>query len=165
VAKEAALAIGTCTALQGRAMSTTRRVLLWLMGVLYILAGINHFREPGFYLPMMPPYLPWHPALVFLSGVAEVVVGVGVLIPTMRRLSAWGAMALLIAVFPANLHIALNNVPIGGAAEGAGMWNWLRLPLQGVLIVWAWWYTRDAIKRPGERCTDSRLIHQRGAEF
>lgn len=135
-----ALFISTHVALQCRAMSTTKRVLLWLMGVFYILAGINHFRDPGFYMPMMPPYLPWHAALVFLSGVAEVIVGIGVLIPATRHVAAWATIALLIAILPANVHIALHNVPIGGAAEGAGVWNWVRLPFQGVLIAWAWWY-------------------------
>jgi uncharacterized membrane protein len=116
--------------------------LLWVMGIFYIFAGINHFRNPGFYMPMMPPYLPWHGELVFLSGVAEVLVGIGVLISSLRRLAAWGTIALLIAILPANVHIALHNVPLAGAHEGAGVWNWVRLPFQGVLIAWAWWYTR-----------------------
>lgn len=124
-------------------MSRTKRILLWVMGIAYILAGLNHFREPGFYMPMMPPYLPWHAALVFISGVAEVVLGVAVLVPSLRRLAAWGIIALLIAIFPANLHIALYNVPIGGNAEGLGIWNWVRLPFQAVFILWAWWYTGD----------------------
>lgn len=124
-------------------MSRTKRILLWVMGFAYILAGLNHFRDPGFYLPMMPPYLPWHAALVFLSGVAEVVLGGAVLVPSLRRPAAWGIMALLIAIFPANLHIALHNVPIGGNSEGLGIWNWVRLPFQAVFIAWAWWYTGD----------------------
>ena len=123
-------------------MSTTKRVLLYLMGAFYIFAGINHFRDPEFYMPMMPPYLPWHLELVYLSGVAEVVLGLAVLVPAWRRVAAWGIILLLIAVFPANLHIALYNVPIGGASEGAGALNWVRLPFQLVLIAWAWWYTR-----------------------
>ncbi len=59
-----------------------------------------------------------------------------------RRLAAWGIVALLIAIFPANVHIALHDVPVFGAARGAGVWNWVRLPFQAVLIAWAWWYTR-----------------------
>jgi uncharacterized membrane protein len=58
-------------------------------------------------------------------------------------LTAIGIIALLIAIFPANLHIALYNVPLSGAAEGLGIWNWVRLPFQLVLIAWAWWYTRE----------------------
>ncbi len=90
---------------------------------------------------MMPPWLPAHRELVLLSGVAEVVLGVAVLVPRLRRIAAWGLIALLIAIFPANLHIALHNVPLFGAPHGAGVWNWVRLPFQAVLIAWAWWYT------------------------
>ena len=122
-------------------MSTTKRVLLWVMAAFYVLAGVMHFRRPDYYMPMMPPYLPWHPALIFLSGLAEVVLGVAVLIPSLRERAAWGIILLLIAIFPANVHIALHNVPVFGATEGAGIWNWVRLPLQAVLILWAWWYT------------------------
>lgn len=115
-------------------------VLLWLMAAFYVLAGVMHFVRPDFYLPMMPPYLPWHAALVFLSGLAEVVLGVAVLIPTLRPWAAWGIILLLVAVFPANIHIAQHDVPVFGAVRGAGKWNWVRLPLQGVLIFWAWRY-------------------------
>lgn len=122
-------------------MSITKSVLLWVMGIFYMFAGSMHFLRPDAYMPMMPPYLPWHLFLIYLSGLVEVLVGVGVLIPTTRRLAAWSAILLLIAVFPANIHIALHNVPVFGAEEGAGVLNWIRLPFQGVLILWAWWYT------------------------
>jgi uncharacterized membrane protein len=123
-------------------MSRTRRVLLWVMGLFYVGGGIVHFANPGFYLPMMPPYLPYPLELVYLSGLAEIVLGAAVLVPQTRRLAAWGIMLLLVAIFPANLHIAMNNVPLAGAEHGAGVWNWVRLPLQAVLIAWAWSYTR-----------------------
>jgi uncharacterized membrane protein len=121
-------------------VSRTKLVLLWVMSAFYVLGGVYHLVNPGFYLPMMPPYLPWHLELVQLSGVAEIVLGIGVLIPSLRRAAALGLIALLIAVFPANLHIAMHDVPLAGAAEGAGIWNWVRLPLQAVFIAWAWWY-------------------------
>jgi uncharacterized membrane protein len=123
-------------------MSVAKRASLWLMGAFYVFAGINHFRNPDFYLPMMPSYLPAHAELVFLSGVAEVLLGVAVVIPRTRRLAAWGIVALLIAVFPANLNMAIHDIPVGGRTEGLGIWNWVRLPMQAVLIAWAWWYTR-----------------------
>jgi uncharacterized membrane protein len=124
-------------------MSTTKRVLLYVMSAFYIFAGVMHFWRPDYYMPMMPPYLPWHRALVYLSGLAEVGLGAAVLIPSLRSLAAWGIILLLIAVFPANVHIALHNVPVFGATEGAGAGNWIRLPLQLVLIAWAWWYTKE----------------------
>jgi len=124
-------------------MTNRKRVLLGVMGIFYVVAGANHFRNPGFYVPMMPPYLPAHLTLIYVSGLAEIVLGVAVLVPATRRLAAWGIILLLIAVFPANIHIAVHNVPLAGAAHGAGALNWIRLPLQAVLILWAWWYTDD----------------------
>src|SRR5262249_39990517 len=121
----------------------TKRMLLYFMGGFYIVAGVNHFRVPAFYLAIMPPYLPWHLELVLLSGIAEIVCGVGLLIPRTRVWAAWATIALLLAVYPANIHVALHNVPRAGRSEGLGIWNWVRLPLQFVLIGGAWWYTRD----------------------
>jgi uncharacterized membrane protein len=116
--------------------------LLWAMAIFYVAAGVNHFVNPDFYVNIMPPYLPWHAELVLLSGVAEVLLGIAVLVPATRVLAAWGIIALLIAVFPANLHVAVHDVPMLGSGQGVGWLNWVRLPFQGLLIVWAWWYTR-----------------------
>ncbi|HSN88348.1 MAG TPA: MauE/DoxX family redox-associated membrane protein, partial [Thermoanaerobaculia bacterium] len=113
--------------------------LKWLLGLLFILAGINHFVQPGFYVAIMPPYLPWHLELVYLSGLFEVVLGVLLLIPRTTSPAAWGLIALLIAVFPANLHMAQNPELYPGINP---VLLWLRLPLQGVLIAWAYAYTR-----------------------
>lgn len=127
-------------------MSLPLRIGWWLLGVAYLFAGWNHFRDVAFYLPMMPPVLPAHRELVELSGVAEFGLGLGALllghVPRLRRAIAWGVIALLLAVFPANLYVAFANVPIGGATEGLGVWNWVRLPFQAVFIAWAWIYTR-----------------------
>ena len=123
-------------------MSRAKRVLLWVMSLFYITAGAIHFVRPHLYQAAMPPYLPWHLALIYLSGLAEVVFGAAVLVPVLRPLAAWGLIALLIAIFPANIHIAMHNVPLGGASEGWGIWNWVRLPFQAVLIAWAAWYRR-----------------------
>ncbi len=123
-------------------MPPLRIIALGLLGLGMVGAGVGHFRNSGFYLPMMPPYLPAHLELVYLSGVAEIALGVAVLVPRLRRHAAWGLIALFIAVFPANLHIALHNIPLGDAEQGLGIWNWARLPIQGLLIAWAWWFTR-----------------------
>jgi uncharacterized membrane protein len=123
-------------------MSKLKRVLLYTMGAFYVFAGVMHFVAPDPYVGIMPAYLPWHLELVYLSGVAEILCGVGVLIPRTRVLAAWATIALLIAVFPANLNVAIHDLPMGDATEGAGILNWVRLPLQLVLIAWAWWYTR-----------------------
>lgn len=123
-------------------MSLAKRILLYAMGAFYVIAGVNHFLNPDFYVNIMPPYLPWHLELVYLSGIAEIFCGVGVLIPSTRKQAAWATIVLLIAIFPANVHVAANDVPMLGADEGAGLLNWVRLPFQLVLIAWAFWYTR-----------------------
>jgi uncharacterized membrane protein len=128
-------------------VSLPLRIGLWLLGLFYAAAGINHFRAADFYLPMMPPALPAPRELVELSGVAEFGLGIAALIlapriPRLRRWVAWGVIALLVAIFPANLHIAFENVPLDGASEGLGALNYARLPFQAVFIAWAWLYTR-----------------------
>jgi uncharacterized membrane protein len=118
----------------------------WLMAAVYLGAGVMHFRDPWFFVQIMPPYLPWHWELVYLSGAIEILLGVLLLVPATRRLAAWGVIALLIAVFPANVNMAMANVqfdPPPAMGQPMPLVNWLRLPLQGVLIWWAWQYTRD----------------------
>jgi uncharacterized membrane protein len=124
-------------------MSAVKRILLYVMAAFYVAAGVNHFLSPDFYVAIMPPYLPWHLELVYLSGIAEIVCGLGLLFRRTRVLAAWATIALLVAIFPANIHVALHDVPIGGRGEILGIWNWVRLPFQFVLIAWAWWYTRE----------------------
>ena len=110
---------------------------LYLMAFVYVAAGVNHFIRPKMYMAIMPPYLPAHHELVMLSGVAEVVLGIGLLFPATRSLSAWGLILLLIAVFPANVYMATS-----GRFRKIPRWLlWARLPLQGLLIWWAWQYT------------------------
>jgi uncharacterized membrane protein len=121
----------------------TKTILLYVMAAFYAAAGMNHFVHPDVYLPMMPTYLPAHRELILLSGLAEVGFGTALLIPNVRPAAAWGLIAMLLAIFPANINIALHNVPLFGRSEGFGAWNWIRLPFQAVLIVWAWWYTGD----------------------
>jgi uncharacterized membrane protein len=119
-------------------MSTFKLVMRVLFGVLFIAAGLNHFRVPDFYVKIMPPYLPWHLELVYVSGVCEAVLGILLLIPRTSVLAAWGLIALLIAVFPANIHMAMHTE----LYDISPMVLWLRLPLQGLLIAWAYWFTR-----------------------
>jgi uncharacterized membrane protein len=116
----------------------------WLLGALFVAAGVVHFVKPDFYLKMMPPYLPWHRELVFASGVFEIVGGVALLVPRLRRVAAWGLIVLLVAVFPANVHMALNPELFPGIPAVA---LWARLPLQLALIAWAHWFTRPEAPR------------------
>jgi uncharacterized membrane protein len=131
-------------------MSTPKRLLLWLMALFYVIAGFNHLLNPDFYIAIIPPGLPEPAWLNLIAGLAEIVLGVFVLEPRTRVLAAWGLIALLIAVFPANVYVALENVGLPGGEPGTGnaLVAWLRLPLQGVFVLWAWWYTRPERRRP-----------------
>jgi uncharacterized membrane protein len=111
----------------------------YLFGAFFIAAGVNHFINPGFYTRMMPAYLPLHGELVAISGVAEIVLGAMLLVPRFQVLAAWGLIALLVAVFPANLNMAMHADLYPTISQTA---LWIRLPIQGLLIAWAYWYTR-----------------------
>ena len=119
-----------------------KRGLRWLLTVFMVAAGVNHFVAPATYVGMMPAELPAPLALVYISGVAEILGGLGLFPTATRKLAAWGLIALYVAVFPANLNMAMNHLSLGTTSVPA--WAlWARLPLQGVLILWAWWFTRE----------------------
>ena len=120
--------------------------LVYVMGSVYVIAGVGHFLVPDLFAQIVPPQLPVATALVYLSGIAEIGLGIGVMVPRTRRVAAWGLVALLLAVFPANVYMATSGVVIQGAPAAIadpGVGRWVRLPLQVVLVVWAWWYTFD----------------------
>jgi len=118
-----------------------KTALRWLLTVFMVVAGVNHFLRPDDYVAMMPGYLPAPLELVYLSGVAEILGGLGLILERTRRAAAWGLIALLVAVFPANLNMAVHHLPLAG--RPLPTWAlWGRLPLQLVLIAWAYWYTR-----------------------
>jgi uncharacterized membrane protein len=112
-----------------------------LLAILFLVAGALHFFIPQVYIRIMPPYLPWHAALVYISGVAEMLGGVGLMIPATRPAAAWGLVLLLLAVSPANVYMAMAHLPAPGIM-GESWAQWLRIPLQLPLIYWAWIYTR-----------------------
>lgn len=110
----------------------------YFMGIIYILAGLLHFLKPKVYMKIMPPYLPYHKELVYLSGVCEMAFGAMILFPSTQTIGAWGLIITLIGVFPANVYMLTSY-------KGKRTWYraalWLRLPLQLLLIYWAWLYT------------------------
>jgi uncharacterized membrane protein len=121
-----------------------KRFALLGLSLFYVLAGANHFLNPDFYVEMMPPYLPAHLGLVYLSGLFESLGGAAVLAPSLRSLAGWALVLLLAAVFPANLHMALNPDLF---PDISAMTVYLRLPLQIPLIAWAYWATRPDLCR------------------
>ena len=111
---------------------------LYLMAFLYIIAGINHFRKPGMYIRIIPPFFKNPKLINTLSGIAEIILGVLLLFPLSKKFAAWGIIALLVAIFPANLFMFQNKK----ASFGLPRWIlFVRLPLQILLIYWAYQYT------------------------
>lgn len=121
------------------ALQPIREILKWLFGVLFALAGANHFINTGFYVGIMPPYLPWHTALVYASGAAEIILGLALLFRRVERLAAWGMIVLMIAVTPVHIQMAIHPELYPDYSQAA---LWDRLLLQGVLIGLAFWFTR-----------------------
>jgi len=119
--------------------SLPKRIALFALAAAFTAAGVNHFINPEFYKAIMPSYLPAHSELVAASGIFEILGGLGVLIPRTRSLAGWGLIALLVAVFPANLHMALNPELFPDVAP-AGLYG--RLPIQFAFIAWSYWATR-----------------------
>ncbi|MBS1956894.1 MAG: DoxX family protein [Cyanobacteria bacterium SZAS-4] len=107
--------------------------------IFFVFAGWMHFQNPYMYQEIMPDYLPFPNFLINLSGVCEIAGGVGLLIPRLRRWASYGLIALLIAVFPANVNMAVNSIDFGMPHELL----WWRLPFQLVFILWVYWCGRD----------------------
>jgi uncharacterized membrane protein len=116
---------------------SARGILRGVLAVFFIAAGLNHFRNPAIYLGMMPPWLPAPELMGQISGGAEILGGLGLLVPATRRLAGWGLVALLVAIFPANLHVAMQGNMPGLDVPAWGLW--LRLPFQLVFLWWVWW--------------------------
>jgi uncharacterized membrane protein len=111
------------------------------LAALMVVAGVLHFVVPKGYLRMMPRALPNPLALVYVSGVAEIAGGLGLLVAPVARAAAWGLIALFVAVFPANVNMAVNRIGLTKKPPNVAL-LWARLPLQLVLIYWAWLYTQ-----------------------
>jgi uncharacterized membrane protein len=110
------------------------------MVLLYIAAGTNHLIHPDVYRQIMPAWVPMHDALIFISGICEIIFALFLLPPLTRRIAAWCIIALLIAVFPANIQMMLNYLH----ENKPRLWlSVLRLPLQIVLIWWAYLFTKN----------------------
>jgi uncharacterized membrane protein len=116
--------------------------LRYLLAFAMMFVGVSHFTNPAPFARIVPAWLPSPLALVYVSGFFELLGGAGLLVPRARRAAAWGLVALYVAVFPANVNMALNHISLEPDHPIPTALLWLRLPLQAVLIAWAWWYTR-----------------------
>lgn len=117
--------------------TTDGRRVPWGIAIMFTAAGIMHFVAPGAYAQIVPRWLPAAPLLVAASGVAEIAGGLGVIPARTRRLAGWGLIALLVAVFPANIQMVVD-----AHRTGASPWMlallWLRLPIQPLLVLWVY---------------------------
>lgn len=109
---------------------------VYSMGLFYVITGLNHFISPDFYIRMIRSFLPKPREIVYLSGVIEILLGIGLFFETTRRFSAIGLILMLIAILPANINMAIHckEWPF------PPLLLYLRIPLQGILIYWAWLY-------------------------
>ncbi len=124
-----------------------RKNFLYVMAVLYVAAGINHFIHPAAYIKIIPPWLSFPQALVIVSGVIEILFGLLLLPGRTRPVAAWGIIALLVAVFPANIQAMLNYLHENNPRLWIAI---LRLPLQFVLIWWAYLFTKPITTKTGK---------------
>ena len=108
--------------------------LIIISSIFYVIVGIKHFIEPEYFLSIVPPYLPYHLELVYISGLFEILFGLLILFPKYRYYGAIGLILLLVAVFPANIYLAQSKEAQEaiGATQEIATW---RLPIQGVLIL------------------------------
>jgi len=115
------------------------QISLYIMAAAYILAGLNHFRAPGFYRPMMPPYIPKHNLMIALSGAAEVILGSALFFQPVRALAAWAIILMLLVFYSVHIYMWQNRKTVFAKVPPAILIG--RLPLQLVLIYWAYLYT------------------------
>ena len=116
-------------------------ITIVLMSAFYIQIGIKHFINPNWFLPIMPPYLPFHIELIYISGAFEIALGLMLIFESTRFLAGWGLVLLLIAVYPANIYLAFNSHVQEQMNISHFLASWVRLPLQFVFIGIAYWHS------------------------
>jgi uncharacterized membrane protein len=114
-------------------------------GLMFIFTGVGHFIQTEPMAQMLPPWVPERTLLVYLTGVLELAIAVGFLIPSTRRFTGWVAAGVLVLFFPANIYAAVNHVPMGGHEWGP-VYLLIRGPLQAIILFWVYWFT---IRHPG----------------
>ena len=118
-----------------------KTISLYVMMILYVAAGFNHFIHPGAYYPIIPPYLQWHAAINIVSGIAEITFGFLLLPKQTRRFGAYGIIALLILFLPAHIYMIQKSGCMSADMCVPAWVAWVRLfPVQLLLIAWAWWH-------------------------
>ena len=117
-----------------------KTISIIIMSLFYIMAGTNHFINPDWYVRIVPPILPFKTVIVYISGILEIILGSLLIFPKTRFIAGWGLIILLVAVYPANIYVALTN---GEAMDITPLIAWGRLPFQFVLIGLAYWHSKS----------------------
>jgi uncharacterized membrane protein len=120
-------------------MGITPEVHRYILAALFLITGILHFVKPEFFTNIMPDYIPHHLVMVYISGAAEIMGGLGILFEKTQMWAGWGLILLLVAVFPANINMAVESIQKSGYSSLFSMATIARLPLQFVLIYWVYW--------------------------
>lgn len=120
-------------------LATRRDKACFAAGFAFLFTGVSHFTNPARFIEMMPPFIPAHAEMVIVSGAAEIAGALGLMIPATRRAAAMGLLALLIAVFPANVYVAIAGKTVQGMPS-ASWYYWVRLPFQFVYMAWIYWF-------------------------
>lgn len=119
-----------------------KKIALYATGIFFVGAGVRHFVMPDFYMLMMPNYLPVPLTLIYISGFFQILGGIGLIIPKTRAFSAWGLMALLLAVLPANVYLWTHNIQLPDSYTPS-WFLMLRIPLQFLLIAWMYLFAKN----------------------
>ncbi|MBL4635217.1 MAG: DoxX family protein [Kofleriaceae bacterium] len=127
-------------------MKTTLRILIALV---MTAIGLSHFVSPDPFVRIVPHFLPWPLALVYISGACEIAGGIGLLPRRTRKLASWGLIALYLAVFPANINMAIHNIQLSEGGQIPVWAMWARLPMQALFIALVWWLGRSHIHSEG----------------
>ena len=120
-----------------------KTVTIFIMSFFYVLVGIDHFKNPDWYIKIIPPVLPFKLEMVYFSGLFEILFGFLLLFKKTRKISGWGLVFLLLAVYPANIYLAITN---GEAMNTTAYIAWGRLPIQFLLIGLAYWHANENIE-------------------
>ena len=119
-------------------MENLRTCIRIIFAVAFVAVGVLHFTHPSTFVSIMPPYLPWHLELVYLSGFFEIIGGLGLIYQPTRTIAKWGLLALLVAVYPANIHMLVNEIYLEGMPHKKWI-LWARMPIQFLMAFGVYW--------------------------
>jgi uncharacterized membrane protein len=127
-------------------MAIVKPIFKWLLVVFFVVGGVLHFINTDFYRPMMPPYIPEHDLMIYLSGLTEIIAGIMLAVPKISKWGAWFIIAHLIVFF--TVHIYMIQEAETEFADMPLALLWARIPLQFLFIAWAWWFTKEKVVKP-----------------